>query len=466
MRPRAVLIALAVAGLGLALSGPATAATTGSDWPAYGRNAGHSSASFGDAAITPANAGHLRVAWQFAPGTSWDASPTVVGGRVYIGGRNAVFYALDASSGAVVWRTQLDGGSSAFCPAKGIVGTATVQPDHVDGSMTVYAPGAHYLYALDAATGAQKWRTAIGPATTRGAGLYFNWASPTVAGGRIFMGLAANCESHLIRGGVVALNQHTGAVQHTYYAVPSGKVGASIWSSEASDGKTVWATTGNPDPTGTTVDDSYSVVRLSASTLARLDRWTVPAGQADDVDFGSSPTLFKGVVGGVSTQLVGACNKNGVLYAWRAGNLAAGPVWSRQVAGSTVSGQGFCITSPVWDFKAKKLWLATQTRSLHGTPVMGAVREISPDDGTFLWEVGLPCGVTGTPVLNAVTRVLAVALANCPSGVPSGVRFFGADDGSDLGSVPAGADVFAQPVFAEGRLFVADEAGRLVAYAP
>lgn len=292
----------------------ASAATVGSEWPAYMRTPAHSSASFGDSTITTANAGALRVKWRFASGTKLDASPTVMAGKIYIGGRNSKLYAVDAGTGAVAWSKQLDQGSGAFCAPKGIVGTATVEADPVSGAMTVYAPGAHYVYALDAATGVQKWKTAIGPATATGAGLYFNWSSPTVAGGRIFMGLAANCESRLIRGGVVSLNQHTGALQRTYFAVPSSKVGASVWSSAASDGSTVWATTGNPDPNGTTVDDAYSIVRLSASTLAKQDKYTVPnLGQATDLDFGSSPTLFSNVAN--TTKLVGACNKNGVFYA-------------------------------------------------------------------------------------------------------------------------------------------------------
>ena len=70
---------------------PAAAAPVGTDWPAYERNAGHSSAIFGDPAITTANAGSLHRAWSFLadaatmtgqPARQFDASPTVVGGRV------------------------------------------------------------------------------------------------------------------------------------------------------------------------------------------------------------------------------------------------------------------------------------------------------------------------------------------------------------------------------------------------
>lgn len=467
-RVKAQIGALATAGLilaGAVVNGqPAQAATAGSDWPAFGRNPGHSSASFGDPAITTTNAGNLTRKWRFAAGTQLDASPTVVGGRLYIGGRNSMLYVLDAVTGALVWQKQLDQGSNAFCSAKGIVGTATVQPDPVTGALTVYAPGAHYLWALDAATHAVRWKTPIGPATTTGAGLYFNWGSPTVAGGRIFIGLAANCESRLIRGGVVSLNQHTGALQHTYYAVPPGKVGASVWNSLASDGTTAWVTTGNPDPNGTTIDDAYSIVRLSASTLAKLDKWTVPAlGQAADLDFGSSPTLFANAAN--TTKLVGACNKNGVFYAWRQDNLAAGPVWSRQVAGSELSGTGFCITSAVWDFKARKLFVAVQTKTL-GPGVNGAAYQLNPDTGAILWQRNLACGVVGTPVVNGLTHVLAVPQFNCPTGTVPSVRLFHEDTGASLGSIPASGDMFAQPVFAESHLYVADESGQLAAYSP
>lgn len=467
MHSSKIRMALGVGGLALATAflpaiAPAvaagtTAAVTTSDWPAYGRNPSHSSASFGDSTITTTNAASLSPAWQITSGARFDASPTVVGNVLYIGDRNAKLYALNASTGATIWTKQLDKGSSAVCAAKGIVGTATVDAG------VVYAPGAHFLYALDAATGAQKWKTAIGPATTAGAGLYFNWGSPTVAGGRIFMGLAANCESHLIRGGVVSLSQSTGAVQHTYYAVRPGTVGASVWSSEASDGTSVWATTGNPDPTGTTIDDAYSIVRLAASTLKKVDKWTVPAGQTQDLDFGSSPTLFANTANTV--KLVGACNKNGKLYVFNQANLAAGPVWSRAVTGSAFSGTGFCITAPVWDFSARKLFIAAQTRTL-GPGVTGVVYQLNPDNGAVVWRQTLACGVTGTAVVNGLTNVLAVAQANCPSGTPPSVKLYDEMTGALLGTLPAQGNVFAQPVFANGHLYVADEGGALTAYAP
>ena len=370
------------------------------DWAAFHRNAAHVSATFGDPAVTVANAGSLSQRWQFTaqaatepnqPARAFDASPTVVGNRVYIGSRTGMFYALNATTGAVVWQKQLDWGSAEYCPAKGIVGTATVMPDPVDGVLTVYAPGAHFLYALNAATGAQRWKRSIGPNTAAGNGLYFNWSSPTVAGGRVFMGLAANCGDRPIRAGVVALNQHTGAWQNTWHAVPAGTVGASVWSSQASNGNYVWVTTGNPDPTGTTIDDAYSIVRLLASTLAKQDKWTAPLGQAADLDFGSSPTLFAASLGGVETPMVGACNKNGRYYAWRRWNLAAGPVWSRLVGAPGAATRGRASRRP------------------RGTTRRGGCSSLRTPPPSAAWSRGAVCAPS-TP-----TREPLPGPARCPA---------------------------------------------------
>ena len=170
----------------------AGAAATTHEWAAFHHGPQQSNAAYGDLAITPANVAGLTVAWQFtapastvpgAPAPAFDASPTVAGGRVYIGSRTGIFYGLDATTGAVVWKKALDFGSSTDCAAKGISGTATVAADPTSGSMTLYAAGSHYLYALNAATGAQVWKAAIGPATADGEARWYNWSSPTSSAG-------------------------------------------------------------------------------------------------------------------------------------------------------------------------------------------------------------------------------------------------------------------------------------------
>jgi glucose dehydrogenase len=474
---RALVVVTVVSGLlALSLLAPrGDAATVVADWSGYEHGPAHSSATFNDLAITTSSVATLHRVWTFVPaaatkagqpGPRIDASPTVVGGLVYLAARTGVLYALNATTGAVVWQHLLDYGSPTLCSAKGIVGTPTVATDPVSGALTVYAAGAHYLYALKAATGAQIWRTSIGPDTADGNARYFNWASPTVSGGRVVMGVAANCEADLVRGGVVSLDQHTGAVMATYDAVPSGAVGASVWSSAAVSGGSVWATTGNPDPTGTQVYDSYSIVRLSASTLVKQEKYTVPLSLTADLDFGSSPTLFKATLAGLSTPLVAACNKNGVLYAWRQTGLAAGPVWSRQVGSGPAFGSGLCITSPAYDSSAHRLLVSANAATVGGVAGRGVIMSLAPATGAVQWQKGLPCTPVGSPTVNASTHVLAVPMFSCPTGVSAGVRLYDESTGALLRTLTTAGPVFAQPVFAEGELFVAGESGGLSAYAP
>jgi polyvinyl alcohol dehydrogenase (cytochrome) len=457
------------------LPGASVGAAVNTDWSGYEHGAAHSSAAFGDTAITTANVASLHVLWSFtagaatqpgAPGPKFDASPTVANGRVYIGSRTGIVYALNATSGAVVWQKQLDFGGSALCGAKGIVGTSTVAADPVTGVMTVYTPGAHYLYALNAATSAQTWKVAIGPATTDGANRYFNWSSPTVVGGKIYMGLAANCDDIKVRGGVVQVNQHTGKKAHTYYAVPQGTIGPSVWSSMAGDGTSVWVTTGNPDLSATQVFDAFSIVRLSATTLAKQEKWTTSTPIADDLDFGSSPTLFNATIGGTSTDLIGACNKNGIYYAWRRLNLTGGPVWQRQVGNAGGTGQGACITSAAYDGPSGMLFVAANQTTIADNAAQGSVRALNPATGAILWEQPLRCLPNGSPTVNATTHVLAVPMYGCLGTDQPGVSLFNASTGSPLRTITTTAKVFAQPVFANGKLFVADESGLLTVYGP
>jgi polyvinyl alcohol dehydrogenase (cytochrome) len=463
---------------------PAIAAATppaSTDWPAYGRNVQHSSASFTDPAITQATASTLKVKWTFnLPGptktgqpkaTLW-GSPTVVGGKVYIGSGTGVFYALNAATGKILWQRLLDYGLMLHCASRGIASTATVTPDPVSHKLTVYVAGSHFLYALDAATGAVVWKSSVGPSGGQTAGMYYNWSSPTVAGGRVFMGVSSDCEDFHVRAGAVSYNQHTGALQHTYFDMPAGSTGGSIWSSPATDGTSVWVTTGDPQVSSPTVGDSYAIVRLSASTLAKQDRWRTTDTAADDFDFGSTPVLFPATIGGKTVSLVGACNKNGMFYAWNRSNLAAGPVWAKQIGNSAGNNFSLCLGSGAYDYLKKVLYVAGNTTTVNGVTVAGALRALNPNTGAYLWQQPLDCGPLGTPTLNGTTGLIAVPTYGCPSGKTPSVQIFNETTGAKLATIPASSPVFSQPVFAEGLLFVgpggstSSGGGKLIAYGP
>ena len=464
---------------GAPAAGPRPARAPSLDWTQYLHGPQHSSVS-NATAFTTSNAGSVSQVWHWQPpvisgepAPALDASPTVAAGVVYIGAQSGGFYALNESTGAVIWSRQLDTEPTATCRGLGISSTAAVLPDPVTGTATVYVSGARFLYALDAATGAVSWKTRIGPVDSAQPDAYYNWSSPTVVAGHIYVGLATNCDVPLIRGGVVELDQHTGQVLHTWFTVPAGSIGGSVWSSVAasSTGSDVWVSTGNEcDPTintcpaGNKIGNSLSIVHLSAS-LGLLQAWMAPgtAGHGHDWDFGSSPTLFGSL--GIPPD-VGACNKNGTYYALADNPLGRSPLWT-DTLGVPGGARGACLSSAVWNGPGGgTLYLSGNGTTLGGTSVGGSVGQVDPSTGAFLWRTGLPCAVMGTPSLDSA-GVLAVGTYRCVQPATPGAYLVNAATGAILGTLPvAAAKVFAQPVFAQGSLFVATESGGLYDLAP
>jgi hypothetical protein len=346
------------------------------NWPAYLKGHAHSSDNAAATAISPTTVAGMARAWTWKPasptmpGQPWGllASPTVFNGRIYIGADTGEFYALDEATGHVIWHRFIGFVPTLTCGGLGIVATATVAKDPVTNVLTVYVAGGNgYLYALNAATGKVTWRSVIAiPSTT--VSDYYDWSSPTVARKRVYVGVSSNCDRPLVAGGLKEYNQATGSLLAFYRTYPGHSSAPSIWSSAAVNAAsgTVFVTTGN-GPGG----DSISVVRLDANGLAREDAWQVPASQpGSDSDFGGSPTLFRAVLGGVSTEMVGACDKNGTCYAWQQGNLHAGPVWHRAVGAPYTSGPQ-CDAAAVWD--GKHLFVAANQTTINGQTFAGSI---------------------------------------------------------------------------------------------
>ncbi len=437
-------------------------AVSSTDWPAFLADPAHSSTN-ASTAITPDTVGTLRSAWTYTPdaptfpgqpGGGFDASPVVADGFVYIGGLNGILYALDESTGTVAWSRMLGYVPALSCYAAGITATATVAPDPTTGLPTVYAAGGSgKLYALNAASGKVLWaKNVMKSSTTEND--YYQWSSPTVANGKVYIGFASMCDDPLVRGGVRAYDQASGTRLATWYGVPAGQTGATVWSSVAATAKAVYVTTGNGPLDQPSQYSDNSIVKLDPTTLKRLARWRVPASEdIADGDFGASPTLFTAD----GTPMVGACAKNGIFYALRADTLAL--VWERQVSVPTTGAIPTCSSSAVWD--GSRLFVAASQTTIDGADARGSIRELNPATGTPVWETPLPGAVTGNPTLDGA-GVLAVPMWDTAQGT-NGVQLVDADTGTLLRLFKKWK-VFAQPTFADSYLFVAGATSSLSAY--
>lgn len=223
-------VLLATAGLTVAAL-PAAALAKG--WPGYLDGPAHTSDNAAATAITPASVPGLAQKWHDFAGQDFLSSPVVADGAVFIGSNSGWFYKLSEATGAVLAKKFVGTQPKETCGSQGFVDTATVAVSPVTHTDTVYVGGPDgYLYALSAASLAVQWKSVIAIPSAKVSN-YFDWSSPTVSGGRIYVGVSSHCDVPLIRGGVIAYRQSTGKKLAEFHTVPKGSVGGSVWSSVA-----------------------------------------------------------------------------------------------------------------------------------------------------------------------------------------------------------------------------------------
>jgi polyvinyl alcohol dehydrogenase (cytochrome) len=446
----------AVACSWLATAGPASAVGPG-DWPAFLGGPAHTSRS-ADATITPASAPTLAQKWHF--NIRYVSSPVVADGSVFIGSFAGWFYKIDAVQGLLQKKIFLGFQPRRTCPAFGFASTGTVAPDPKTGKDTVYvaAPDG-YLHAFDAATMHSRWRSAIAIPSTK-VNDYLQWSSPTVAHGKIYVGISSSCDRPLVRGGVAEYDQATGHKLNTFYTVPKGHVGGSAWSSVAVDGSgNVFATTGNGPGNATKLYHTVSILKLSPA-LKLLASFQVPrAAIVGDGDFGGSPTLFTATIKGKSVLMVGACNKNGIYYGLRRSNLTK--IWQRRIgvkASETALGQ--CQAAAAFD--GHFLYMGGPGATIGGKTFRGSVLRLNPATGAIGWRTGLPNGVLTSPSING-SGVIGIGTYDNTTR-PNQTYLVNASTGAILRTLNPGFD-FPQSAFADGWLYTAGSTG-LYAWGP
>jgi polyvinyl alcohol dehydrogenase (cytochrome) len=261
----------------------------------------------------------LKLKWAFGfPGASKAyAQPTVVGGRIFAGSDSGKVYSLDAGTGCTYWIFKADM-SVRSAISIGLVGTKWV----------AYFGDQHaQAYAVDAATGALLWKVRVEehPAA-------MITGAPALYDGRLYVpdssyeevtGASPKYECCKFRGAVTALNAATGERIWKSYTIAEaphpvrknkegtqlwGPSGAAVWSSPTIDPKkrAVYVTTGDSysDPPAGTSDafvafDMDTGKLLWSRQLTAGDAYIVgcpagencPAATGPDFDFGCSPNL-------------------------------------------------------------------------------------------------------------------------------------------------------------------------------
>jgi polyvinyl alcohol dehydrogenase (cytochrome) len=380
----AVLCALAAAWM-LVAAQPAAAATCGpsgvpgGEWPTFGHDSSNTRHQTRERVISPGDAATLSPAWSFSTvdgGGEGDitGTPIVSGGCVYVATNRGWVFALNADTGARVWKAKVPYGGGVNSSV-GVSGTRVF----VSVSRTERATGCPagdpcigpYVVALNRATGTRAWasRPIDGQ---RGSDVY---GSPVIFDGAILVGVSGGAaelgdeaDRYAFQGSMVFLDAATGRILRKTWTIHPPRnpnddyAGAGIWSTPAIDrvAKVAYAGTGNPfrpqaehkhanavlkfdvnraSPTFGKVLASYKGnIDEYIPAFSQLPCFDIPGNNPPyypqgigscgdiDLDFGASPNLFTTATG---RKLVGAGQKSGVYHAFDARTMA--PVWNQIV---------------------------------------------------------------------------------------------------------------------------------------
>jgi uncharacterized repeat protein (TIGR01451 family) len=159
------------------------------------------------------NASTGTLLWSFTTGGPVYSSPAVVNGVVYVGSCDSKVYALNASTGAKLWShtTPIAEGQSCVASAPTVV-NGVVYVGSADSS----------VYALSASNGTELWRFSTGEGVV---------ASPAVAGGMVYVGST--------NGYMYGANASTGTLIWKFLTGPGkyGEINGIVSSPSVVDGK-------------------------------------------------------------------------------------------------------------------------------------------------------------------------------------------------------------------------------------
>lgn len=278
--------------------------------------------------ISRENVGRLRQVWlkQFpSPGTVHESTPLVVSGTLFVTESPSNVVALDARTGAELWR--YDRSMPRELPlCCGAVNRGLA----VSGSSLFLATLDAYLVALDARTGRVKWETRV--ADNRDG--YTMSGAPLAFGNTVVTGVAGG--EYGIRGFLAAYAADSGELLWKFSTIPGpGEPGHETWANDAwrSGGGATWITgsydaeldivywgVGNPSPNYQgdvrPGDNLYtnSVIALNGRTGKLAWHFQFTPHDEHDWDSNQTPVLANLEVDGVERKVICWANRNGFYY--------------------------------------------------------------------------------------------------------------------------------------------------------
>jgi outer membrane protein assembly factor BamB len=461
-------------------------APSAADWTQVDRDSARTGDATTETTISAATASSLAPQWARQLDGKVTAQPLflknayVAGATrdVVIGATNAgSIYALDASTGAVLWRRAL-GSSGSNCAIPGGFGvTGAPVVDKANGRIyAVSDDGKLYSLALLDGTDAAAPLSLMSDSATNKV-----WGGLNLHGRDLYVATASDgCDTPPWKGRVFHIDVGGSAPRlllewDVIAGPPNG--GGGIWGyggvAVAPDG-TVYAATAADSNEQYTLYGNRMVALTGA--LSVLGSYGPPepnsfpcSGAPCDLDFGASPVTFQP---SGCPSLVAAGNKNGNLYLFRTADLAASgaPLQALTLNGANDSlGNGGVGGVPAY-WAAGNMVFVTDAGAGTGGVAAGAVGLTVRPDCTLAVAWSAAQGGNGSP--NS-TPTVANGVVFVGTGSTGSVVAYNARTGAVLWSSPALGATFAAPSVGDGRLFVgswdgfnSNSLGTIRAYAP
>ena len=335
--------------------------TSQTDWPSYnGQTNGSRYSPLTQ--INKSTIGRLTPKWMFSlPNTPpLQVTPVVVDGVMYVTSANQC-YALDAGTGRQIWHYSRP-------RTRGLIGNAAGGVNRgvaVAGERVFMVTDHAHIIALNRSSGALLWETEMADWRQN----YNATGAPLIVGNLVISGTAGGDEG--VRGFLAAYDQATGKEVWRFWTVPApGEPGSETWQGGgiAHPGAATWLTgTYDPEldtiywPTGNPTPDLYgdnrkgdnlysdSIVALDAKTGKLKWHFQFTPHDVWDYDAQETPALIDADWQGRPRKLLVQANRNGFFYVLDRvdGTFLLGTQYIKQVTWATgLSPQGRPLRVP------------------------------------------------------------------------------------------------------------------------
>lgn len=464
------------------------------DWTSSGQSIVNWRSQPLETAINTGNVAGLVPAFTVTTDGDVSATPNVHGGVAYFPDWAGSLWAVDAVTGANLWKVKLSNYT-------GISGTVsrTTPTSATKGILLVPTQNGAYLLAINERDGSLVWKTQLDKHP-----LAIISSSPSVFKGVAYLGVASLEEGAAIdpnypcctfRGSAVAVNVATGAILWKTYTIPDnfgvrgGYSGNSVWGSEPvvdPARNSVYVGTGNNytapacvldkscpnDPANLTdavlaLDMSTGQIKWADPFMGLAsDAWNVacffppftncPKNSGPDYDFGQGPMKLSATINGKQVDILGIGQKSGDFWAINPNN--------GQILWRTNGGPGSSLGGMEWGSATDGTRIYYAISNLYGIPYKlldgsitygGLWGAIDPATGKILWQTADPNGGIDPAAVSVANGVVYTGSMGTPSGAVSQPTFFALDaaTGKILWSYVSGGSVNAGPAIVNGMVY-------------